>query len=26
MSVVPVADVLLGRVAVDGEVPGRGWV
>ena len=26
MSVVPVADVLHGRVAVDSEVTGRGWV
>ena len=26
MSVVPVADVLQGRVAVDSEVTVRGWV
>jgi len=26
MSVVPVADVLHGRVAVDSEVTVRGWV
>ncbi|WP_416235879.1 hypothetical protein, partial [Salmonella enterica] len=26
MSVVPVADVLQGRVAVDQEVTVRGWV